>query len=392
MVFTGQWFCEKLICFTAYRKQFIGILILSFFYASLPILAQSLPTNPKATAETKNLFANLQRLSSKGVLFGHHDDLAYGIGWKDQPGRSDVKEVAGEFPAVFGWEIGKLEFNNSLSIDSVPFAKMREYIQQVYAQGGVNTISWHLNNPVEPSKTSWDKADSTVVKLFADKKARKRYESWLDNMADFMKSLKGSKGEAIPIIFRPYHEHTGGWFWWGRGHVSPPDYGKLWRFTVDYLRKKKVNNLLYAYSTDKFTSREDYLQNWHGDDYVDIVGFDLYHRPESDPYNTFVADARRMVETIKQIGQEKRKVWAFTETGQEAVPFANWWTGFLLPIIQDAGLSYVMVWRNARLNHFYAPYPEHVSANNFKLFAANPKVLFQIKTAAENLYAPAPAN
>ncbi|RDC61469.1 glycoside hydrolase family 26 protein [Adhaeribacter pallidiroseus] len=392
MAFTYQRFYEKLICFTTHRKPLIVLLAFGLYYSSVSALAQSLPINPKATTETKNLFANLQRLAGKGVLFGHHDDLAYGIGWKDQPGRSDVQAVAGEYPAVFGWEIGKLEFNHSISIDSVPFAKMRAYIQQVYAQGGVNTISWHLNNPVQPAKTSWDKADSTVIKLFADNKALKRYEGWLDHVADFMKSLKSAEGEAIPIIFRPYHEHTGSWFWWGRGHVAPPYYVKLWRFTVDYLRKKKVNNLLYAYSTDRFTSREDYLQNWPGDDYVDIIGFDLYHRPESDPYNTFVADARRMVETVRQIGQEKRKVWAFTETGQERVPFANWWTGFLLPIIQDAGLSYVMVWRNARLNHFYAPYPEHVSARNFKLFATNPKVLLQTKTAAENLYAPVPAH
>lgn len=174
MVFTGQWFYKKLICFTTPRKQFMVLLALSLLYASSPAWAQSVPIDPKATSEIKNLFANLQRLSGKGVMFGHHDDLAYGIGWKYQPGRSDLKEVAGEYPAVFGWEIGKLEFNNPMSIVSVPFAKMREYMQQVYAQGGVNTISWHLNNPVDPARTSWDKADSTVNKLFADKKALKR--------------------------------------------------------------------------------------------------------------------------------------------------------------------------------------------------------------------------
>lgn len=367
--------------------RIICLILFAWCFTFLAI-AQTLPVNPKATTETKNLFANLQRLSGKGVMFGHHDDLAYGIGWKYQPGRSDVKAIIGEYPAVFGWAIGQLEFSKPMSIDSVPFAKMRQFMQQVYAQGGLNTISRHLNNPVEPAKSSWDKADSTVAKLFTDKKALKRYESWLDNVANFMKSLKGPKDELIPVVFRPFHEHTGGWFWWGRGHVSPADYVKLWQFTVDYLQKKKVNNLLYAYSSDRFSSRDDYLQNWPGVKYVDIVGFDLYHRPESDPYNTFVAEARRMVETVQQIGQEKQKVWAFTETGQEQVPFANWWTGFLLPVIQDAGLSYVMVWRNARLNHFYAPYPEHVSAKNFKLFAANPKILFQTKTAAENIYAP----
>ena len=353
--------------------------------------AQGQPIDAKATAETKNLYINLQRVAQKGVMFGHQDDLAYGIGWKYQPNRSDVKETAGEYPAVFGWEIGHLELGKEASLDSVPFSKMREYIQQAYAMGGVNTISWHLNNPVDPAKTSWDKADSTIYKIFSDRKALKRYQAWLDRVADFAKSLKGAKGEMIPIIFRPYHEHTGGWFWWGRGHVTPQDYVKMWRFTVDYLRdKRKVHNLLYAYSTDRFISQEDYLQNWPGDNYVDIVGFDLYHRPESDPFNTFVADARKMVETVRAIGQEKKKVWAFTETGLSEVPFANWWTGFLLPVVKDAGVSYVMVWRNARKSHFYAPYPDQASARNFKFFLSQPEVYFLNKTAAENMYAPAP--
>jgi mannan endo-1,4-beta-mannosidase len=367
------------------------ILIFFALLATTVTNAQSLPIDAKATAETKNLYLNLQRVSPKGIMFGHQDDLAYGIGWKYQPNRSDVKETAGEYPALFGWEIGHLELGKEVSLDSVPFGKMRKYIQQAYAMGGVNTISWHLNNPVEPGKTSWDKADSTIYKLFNTRKALKRYESWLDKVADFAKSLKGPKGELIPIIFRPYHEHTGGWFWWGHGHATPEDYVKMWRFTVDYLRnKKKVHNLLYAYSTDRFTSREDYLQNWPGDNYVDIAGFDLYHRPEADPFNTFVADARKMVETLRVIGQEKKKVWAFTETGLGEVPFANWWTGFLLPVIKDAGLSYVMVWRNARKNHFYAPFPEQASARNFKFFLNQPGVYFANKLSAENMYAPAP--
>jgi len=366
---------------------------LFFFLAAFVIVfstkSQSLPIDKKATGETKNLYANLQRVSVKGTMFGHQDALAYGIGWKYEPNHSDVKDVTGEYPAVFGWEIGYLELTKPMSLDSVPFNKMRNFIQQVYAQGGVNTISWHLNNPVEPTKTTWEKADLTVQKLFADKKALRRYDSWLDKVATFMKSLKGKKGEMIPIIFRPFHEHTGGWFWWGRGHASPTEYVKLWRYTVDYLRnKKKVHNLLYVYSTDSFTSREDYLQNWPGDEYVDIAGFDLYHRPAADPYNKFVAEARQMVETLRDIGQEKKKVWAFTETGLEGIPFANWWTGFLLPVIQDAGLSYVMVWRNARLTHHYAPYPNQASANNFRLFINNPKILFEKKIAAENMYAP----
>jgi mannan endo-1,4-beta-mannosidase len=356
---------------------------------SLGAWAQTLPADTKASPETKNLYVNLQDLSRKGIMFGHQDDLAYGIGWQYQPGRSDVKEVVGEYPAVFGWDIGHLELGSAVNLDSVPFVKMRQYMQQVYRQGGVNTVSWHLNNPLDATKTSWDKVDATISRLFADRKALKRYDAWLDQVAGFMKSLQGEKGEPIPVVLRLFHEHSGSWFWWGRAHCSPADYIKLWRYTVHYLRdKKKVHNLLYAYSPDRFRSRQDYLERYPGDAYVDVVGFDLYHRPESDPDNTFVADARQMVETLRQIGQEKKKVWAFTETGQAQLPFANWWTGFLWPVIKDAGLSYVMVWRNGRPDHYYAPYVEQASADNFKLFFNQPQVLFEKKLAQENIYQP----
>ncbi|WP_210488166.1 glycoside hydrolase family 26 protein [Rufibacter aurantiacus] len=374
----------------------LASLLLAFtFSASGQALS---PINKKATKETKNLYANLKRLSQKGIMFGHQDALAYGMGWKYEPGRSDVKEVVGEYPAVVGWDLGHLELKHTVNLDSVPFDKIRQFAQEVYANGGLNTFSWHLNNPLDPTKTSWDLMDSTIQHLFKDKQALKRYKSWLDDLAGFMKSLKGPKGELIPVVFRPFHEHTGSWFWWGRKHCSPEEYKQMWRFTVDYLRRKKANNLLFAYSTDRFTSREDYLERYPGDDYVDIVGFDIYHRPPADlnqlaqANQTFIKETRQMVETLRQIGQEKNKVWTLSETGLEKLPQADWWTNILTPIVKDAGLSYVMVWRNGRPDHYYAPYPGQKSETDFKAFYQNPNVFFIKKVAQERLYAPAAQN
>lgn len=354
------------------------------------LTAQSLPTDPKATEKTKNLYANLQRLARQGVMFGHQDDLAYGIGWKYEAGRSDVKEVVGDYPAVFGWDLGYLELKKPMNLDSVPFDKMREFAEQVYAQGGLNTFSWHLNNPVYPAKTSWDHQDSTIQELFTNKKAMRRYKRWLRRIARFMKRLEGPEGEAIPVIFRPFHEHNGSWFWWGKNHSSPEEYKQLYRFTVEYLRdKKKVHNLLYAYSPDKFHSKEEFLERYPGDEYVDVIGFDIYHRPDTaDSIDTFVKDARRMVNMLREIGEERNKVYAITEGGLEQIPQKNWWTETLLPVIEDSGLSYVLVWRNGRPDHYYAPYPEQTSALDFKAFYNKPNVLFGKEVAAENIYAP----
>ncbi len=355
-----------------------------FFLFTIPTFGQ---IDPKATAETKALYTNLKRVATQGFMLGHQDDLGYGIGWRDIPGRSDIRDVVGEYPAVFGWDLGHLELDSLREIDGIPFARQRQFVQQAYALGGVNTFSWHMRNPLDPKKTSWDKQDSTIRNLFANRKALRRYRSWLKKFAGYTKSLKGTNGEAIPLIFRPFHEHTGNWFWWGRTHCSPDEYKQLWRYTVDYLRKKKVHNLLYAYSTDKFRSREEYLERYPGDDYVDLLGFDIYHRPNpKDSVDRFVPETRQMVDMLRQMGQERGKLYAITEIGLELVLQPNWWTKTLMPISQQAGLSYVLLWRNGRQDHYYAPYPGQVSADDFKTFTAYPEVFLEKKARQAGLY------
>ncbi len=101
-------------------------------------------SDKNATAETKALYKNLRRISSKGYLFGHQDDLAYGVNWRYQLERSDVKEVTGDYPALYGWDLGGLEKNSAENLDGVPFEKMRQWIKDGYKRGGVVTLSCTL--------------------------------------------------------------------------------------------------------------------------------------------------------------------------------------------------------------------------------------------------------
>ena len=79
--------------------------------------------------DDNDLFYKLKKLRGQGILFGHQDDLAYGVGWEYIRGESDVKRVAGDYPALFGWELGGLELDHEKNLDKVPFDKMKSLLQ-----------------------------------------------------------------------------------------------------------------------------------------------------------------------------------------------------------------------------------------------------------------------
>jgi len=230
--------------------------------------------------KTRILFTNLDSIRYDHVLFGHQDDLAYGVNWINEPGRSDVLETAGSYPAVYGWELGDLELGNEENLDGVNFDNMKQWIRDGYNRGGVITIGWHMNNPATGGNAK-DTEGNAVSAILPGGENHETLKEWLDTFANFANDLivtENGETHSIPILFRPYHEMTGSWFWWGRDQSTPDEYIELWRFTVDYLRDEKgLNNLLYSYAPDQFDSKEDYLERYPGDEYVDIMGYDDYH-------------------------------------------------------------------------------------------------------------------
>jgi mannan endo-1,4-beta-mannosidase len=344
--------------------------------------------DPDATEETVALYINLKSLSRDHILFGHQDDLAYGVQWINEPGRSDVKEVAGSYPAVYGWELGDLELGAEQNLDKVNFANMLEWIKEGYSRGGVVTISWHMNNPVSGGN-AWETTPA-VPQILPGGTHHEMFRKWLDTFADFISRLTVPRTDwseylhSVPVIFRPYHEHNGSWFWWGADHCTPDEYKELWRFTVRYLRDEKgLHNLLYAYSPDRFDTEQKYLERYPGDEYIDILGYDDYGNVRSGATRGILADRLRM---LVQLAEERGKVPALTETGYEAIPDSTWWTDVLLAGINfdsvTRRIAYVHVWRNANLdtdrqNHFYAPYPGHASSENFIQFRNDPLILFE---------------
>jgi len=356
------------------KRQILFLVLTSILLPALSF-GQIVPIDKKASKKTKALYLNLNEISKKAVLFGHQDDVAYGVGWKDEEGRSDVKDVCGAHPALYGWDVSKL--GNSFNIDTVDFEKMKVWIKEAFKRGGINTISWHMDNPATGGN-SWDNTPAVSTILPGGEK-HEFYKQRLDLFAGFLNDLKVGFGVKIPIIFRPFHEHTGDWFWWGKGNCTGEEFVQLWQFTVRYLRdEKKIHHLLYSYSTDQFNSKEQYLEFYPGDEFVDIIAFDDYHSIKSTEDREKLAFRLRKV---VEIAESKNKIAAFSETGLEKVPIDDWFTNILLEGIKsdDIGkrIAYVMVWRNAWSHHHYAPYPGHTSAPDFIKFRNDPFTIFE---------------
>lgn len=378
-------------------KKTIAILIASFWVGTgCSSKAQTIDTksslsDKNATAETKVLYHNLKKLTQKGILFGHQDDLAYGVNWKYEAGRSDVKEVTSDYPAVYGWDLGGLERKSDKNIDGIPFDKMRQYIKEGFSRGGIITLSWHFDNPLT-GKNAWDTTPKSLASALPGGESHEKFKSWLDEAAKYILTLKDKKGNPIPMLFRPYHELTGNWFWWCKNNASPEEFKTLWKFTIDYFQQKGIHNLIYVYNTADFKTKEEFLEYYPGADYADVLSFDKYQYNDPTKDNSFVENCQSQFKIMNEVAQEQNKIMAFAETGYEAIPYSKWWTDTLIKAIGDYKISYVLVWRNhgwqetEKKMHYYAPYKGQVSEKDFVDFYNLNDILFEKDAAKEKLY------
>lgn len=341
------------------------------------------------TQRTENLLNNLKKLSAEGYLVGHQDDTVYGIGWVGDSCRSDVQSVCGDFPAVIGFDLGHLENGDSLNLDGVPFERMRQEIIRQFDRGGMVTLSWHLDNPLTGG-TAWVVGDSlaeqeklTVASVLEGGEKHEVFLGWLDTLASFLNSLETPYGVKVPVLFRPWHEHTGSWFWWGQNLCTTEQYKALWKLTVEQLKQRGVTNVLYAYSpgTEFNGDAEKFLERWPGDEIVDVIGFDSYctnNAEDTVAISNYATSLDLNLKTLCEIAKQHNVVPALTETGMESLGKADWWTATLMPVLNKYPIAYVLLWRNAhdKEGHFYMPYPGQQSVSDFIRFYNDKRTLF----------------
>ena len=345
-----------------------------------------------ATAETKALYANLWKIQQTGFMFGHHDDLFYGRFWEYEENRSDTKDVCGDYPGVFSIDVAPIIDDRS---DSNPNenAIRKRCILQANELGMAVVVCFHLNNP-KTGGDSWDNSSNEVVKeiLTNNHATQQKFMSWLDRFAQFAGELKDQNGNLIPLIFRPYHEHTQEWSWWGSSCATEQEYISLWQETVKYLRDVKgVHQLIYAISpqADIEKQESELLYRWPGDEYVDFIGIDSYHGLKPEIFS-------KNLRTLGNLSMKKMKPCGVTETGVEGFTDTDYWTEQILIPSEGRKVSMIVMWRNKFVGgnqtdmHYYSVFKGHSSERNFIRFYDSPYTFFcqdlpDMYTMPENL-------
>lgn len=353
--------------------------------------------DPRATAETRSLFSYLRDVRGEGILFGHQHTTSFGVTVGDPPDgtRSDVEAAVSDHPAVFGWDTLILEGREKPGVLGAPveenIAVFADYMEKAHAFGGINTISAHMNNFVTGGDF-YDTEGGTVTAILPGGPKHAELNAYLDDIAALADRTRDADGDLIPIIFRPWHENAGSWFWWGAAHATPGEFVELWRYTVEYLRDTKgVRNFLYAYSPGgSFGGVDDvYMRTYPGDAYVDILGYDNYDGSTTADSSAWLDGVVQDLAMIADLADAKGKISAFTEFGPaggklrangEGVNL-DWFTDLLDAIEADPKASrsaYMPTWANFDPLRPAIPYPAtgelpaHEMLPDFQAFEADP--------------------
>lgn len=324
--------------------------------------SQKTSTTNETGAET--LFKRLDSLHQKGYMYGHQDDPFYGLTWEWDENRSDILATVGDYPAVMGFELGGIEMGDAKNLDSVPFNRIRQELVAHDQRGGIVTISWHPRNPLTGG-TAWDVDNNQVVKSILPGGAEhEKFELWMKRIGDFIETLKDENGKPIPIIFRPWHENNGSWFWWGQKLCTDEEFLGLWNMLQDNFNNRGFSNLLWSYSPniDGTMTEEIFLKRYPGNDRVSLIGLDAYQWGKEED---FVKQLTADMTMISNFAKKNDKLYALTECGFKNIPDSTWWTRVLMPVLDQFKPSYFLTWRNAK-HEYFAPDPNQVSAADFK--------------------------
>lgn len=331
------------------------------------------------------------------ILFGHNDALLYGRYWADsEEGRKgkkkkelkpDIYQICKAYPGLFSTDIGRIEHGHLMYWAGVTFEQMRNAMVRQHNSGGIVMASWHVRNPEHGLTYIYKEENKGTVARILKQEGRtyKTFMLYLQSVADFLLQVRDADGELIPIIFRPWHECNGHWFWWGTADCSPAEYVALWRMTHDYLESRGLTNLKYAFSPGSwFWHKGEYMERFPGRDYVDIIGVECYRQKNSgiiEGRKLFHTNLRRNLNMAKEIADSLGMPYALTETGIQANSDPEWWTKGLMPALVGYEPMFINFWSNQWIDLVpeggtWCTFPGEASEKDFLKFYKKNKKMF----------------
>ncbi|MBY0013406.1 glycosyl hydrolase [Paenibacillus typhae] len=359
----------------------------------------------EATTATRSLFAYLESIRGQEIIFGHQQATTEGLSITANDGtQSDVQNAVGDLPGMFGWDSLSLEGKEKPGVNGNDFEQNRDNLiavmKRAHAQGGLLAFSAHMPNFVTGGDFN-DTKGKVVPRILPGGDKHEAYNQFLDQIADFANHLKDDTGQPIPVIFRPFHEQNGAWFWWGAPYRTKEQYIELYRYTVEYLRDVKgVHNFLYAYSPNSSFNNSEaaYLETYPGDEFVDILGFDDYYDGNSEGwFSGAVQDAK----LVSRLADAKGKPAAMTEFGYSnlrpsGTKDMEFYTKLLNALKSDpdsAKMAYMMTWTNFGTDNFFVPYKnglnglgDHPLLPDFVKYYEDPYSSFLNEIKDEDIY------
>lgn len=238
----------------------------------------TLPVTPNASPEAVELLRFLHSISGKGTLAGQHCNPL--VGSTRLPA---THKMIGHYPALFGQDFG---FSEPGSWDGINYrqAIVDEAIRR-HSEGFVITLMWHAVRPMDDEPVTFHEGICTPVTddqwnelVTPGTRLNERWKSQVDVIAWHLKQLRYAN---VPVLWRPYHEMNGKWFWWGK-KPGENGYKKLYRMLFDrFVHFHGLNNLLWVFNANEIGDpgaggNATYDVHYPGHDVVDILATDVY--------------------------------------------------------------------------------------------------------------------
>lgn len=276
--------------------------------------------NPNAIPEAQKLFEYLCQMQGKGILSGQQ---IYGQNTQEI---KTLLAATGKNPAVLGIDL--IDFSPSRVEHGASGGRLTSVAKKYWDEGGIITCAWHWNAPSglidkDMPEMHWYDGFRTKATTFDFSKGIKDHESeeyklMIRDIDAIAKQLKILAKNNIPVLWRPIHEASGKWFWWGA--KGPENYIELYKLMYDRLvNYHGLNNLIWVWNAQD--------PDWYpGDEYVDVLSYDYY--PMKYKHGT----ADEYLAKI-QAATDKAKLYAISENGalpnvvklEEEKSLWSWW-------------------------------------------------------------------